>query len=419
MLVKNIFKNSKKIFIGLILILILLLGIKNSYKVFAYQDETNNKIKTTEKGIGQQKENIKKLKEKAESYKKAIEEKTIEISTLEEQISVFDNRIAEKKIDIKITQEEIIQKKKEIEKKELEIDAKKKEIEKQKQKIADFIRLIYKNDQKSYLEVLVLNDSFSDFFNYLTFTKDIEYQLKNVLDKVILLKENLEKDKDLLERKKQNLEKLNKKLIGEKKGLEEEKTLKETLLKETKYSERIFQRLLKKTKQDRIKANKNILRLEREKRKLFEEQKKKRVLDDSSKLSWPVDPSRGISAYFHDPTYPFRYLFEHPGIDIRISQGTPIHAPANGYVAKAHDNGMGYSYIMLIHDNGISTVYGHVSKILVKEDQFVTRGEIIGKTGGKPGTPGAGKLTTGAHLHFEVRLNGIPVDPLSGYMPDF
>ncbi|NCF74912.1 MAG: peptidoglycan DD-metalloendopeptidase family protein [Xanthomonadaceae bacterium] len=416
---KNIFKNSKKIFIGLILILILLLGIKNSYKVFAYQDETNNKIKTTEKGIGQQKENIKKLKEKAESYKKAIEEKTIEISTLEEQISVFDNRIAEKKIDIKITQEEIIQKKKEIEKKELEIDAKKKEIEKQKQKIADFIRLIYKNDQKSYLEVLVLNDSFSDFFNYLTFTKDIEYQLKNVLDKVILLKENLEKDKDLLERKKQNLEKLNKKLIGEKKGLEEEKTLKETLLKETKYSERIFQRLLKKTKQDRIKANKNILRLEREKRKLFEEQKKKRVLDDSSKLSWPVDPSRGISAYFHDPTYPFRYLFEHPGIDIRISQGTPIHAPANGYVAKAHDNGMGYSYIMLIHDNGISTVYGHVSKILVKEDQFVTRGEIIGKTGGKPGTPGAGKLTTGAHLHFEVRLNGIPVDPLSGYMPDF
>lgn len=422
MLVRNIFKNSKKFFIGLVLILILLLGIKNSYQVLAYQNSTDSGIRGVEEGIEQQKEKIQKLKDKAKSYEEAIKEKLMEINSLEDQISVFNNKIAKKELDIKITEEEIEQAKNEIEKKSLEIDIKKNEIEKYKEKIADFIRLIYKNDQRSYLEVLVINDSFSEFFNYLSFTKDIEYRLKDVLDEIIILKEKLEEDKDLIEREKQNLEKLDKKLKKEKETLEEEKSAKAEILEATRYSEKIFQRLLERAKQDQIDANSDILQLEKEKRKLLEEQKRNRlnqVLDNSSKLSWPVDPSRGITAYFHDPTYPFRYLFEHPGIDIRAAQGTPIYAPASGYIARVRDNGYGYSYLMIIHDDGISTVYGHVSKFLVKEDEFVVRGQEVARVGGKPGTIGAGRLTTGAHLHFEVRLNGIPIDPLSGYMPGF
>ena len=96
----------------------------------------------------------------------------------------------------------------------------------------------------------------------------------------------------------------------------------------------------------------------------------------------------------------------HEGLDIANRSGTPIHAPANGVVVFAGQK-PGYGRTVIIdHGYGLETWFGHTSKVLVKPTQKIRRGEsiaLIGNTG----------RSTGAHVHYEVRVNGIPVDPLT------
>jgi len=117
-----------------------------------------------------------------------------------------------------------------------------------------------------------------------------------------------------------------------------------------------------------------------------------------------------VSAIFHDVSYPFRKLFEHPGIDLPTPVGTPVRSAAGGYVAFNRTGKQYGNYVMVIHPGGIATVYAHLTKFGAKVDTYVERGDIIGYSGGRPGDAGAG-LSTGPHLHFEVRQNGIPVNP--------
>ena len=131
---------------------------------------------------------------------------------------------------------------------------------------------------------------------------------------------------------------------------------------------------------------------------------------------WPADPARGITAYFKDPEYLARFGVPHFAIDFREYQGTPIHAAAPGVVAKVHDGGMGYSYLVLAHADDFQTVYGHLSHFDVQEGDTVAVGQLVGRSGATPGTPGAGLMTTGPHLHFEVIKNGEHEDPLQ-YLP--
>lgn len=101
----------------------------------------------------------------------------------------------------------------------------------------------------------------------------------------------------------------------------------------------------------------------------------------------------------------------HEGIDVTAPTGTPIVAPAAGVVVMAgNDRGYGLT-VEIDHGNGIRTRFAHCSRLAVKTGQRVTRGQLIAAVG-------ATGLATAPHLHYEIHVNGKPVDPLTFVLPD-
>lgn len=94
----------------------------------------------------------------------------------------------------------------------------------------------------------------------------------------------------------------------------------------------------------------------------------------------------------------------HEGLDISARKGTPVIAPADGFVSFVGNSNSFGNYITINHGYGYKTRYGHLSKILVTKGQAVKRGENIGLIGS------TGR-STGPHLHYEVHRNDVPVDP--------
>jgi murein DD-endopeptidase MepM/ murein hydrolase activator NlpD len=98
----------------------------------------------------------------------------------------------------------------------------------------------------------------------------------------------------------------------------------------------------------------------------------------------------------------------HPGIDIAVPSGTPVHASAAGTVIYAGwESGYG-NFVVIDHGGGIATAYGHNTSVAVAVGQHVEQGQVIAYSGSTG-------FSTGPHVHFEVRVNGNPVDPL-GYL---
>ncbi len=102
------------------------------------------------------------------------------------------------------------------------------------------------------------------------------------------------------------------------------------------------------------------------------------------------------------PIYGYRQF--HPAVDMGAAKGTPIKAAATGYVTEAEYSSTAGNYIKINHGNGFMTVYMHCSKLYVHAGETVNKGEVIGAVGS------TGTSTT-PHLHFEIRLNGNPINP--------
>jgi len=383
---------------------------QSNYESTAEMRLLNNELKAKKKQLDT-------IKEEQEKYNKLIEEFQNEKSTLENQMAILENRISKTELDIIELELEIDELNLQIRKLGLDIQAKDTKIENEKQNLANLLKMVHKQNQASTLEILLLNDSLAKFLNQVKYLEDTNKEISSSVDDLKKNKEKLEINRQDKAKKNAELATLKQNLERKRDALKYEKNSKEYLLVQTEEKEDKYQELLSDAKRQQEEASQEIISLEHTVRQRLKELEGNKLDALDSDFSWPVTKNY-ITSTFHDPSYPFRHLIgEHPAIDIRAGQGSTLRATASGYVAKVKFDGTrNYAYIMIIHGDAYSSVYGHVSAVNVSEDDFVFQGQVIGKTGGMPGTAGSGYFSTGPHLHFEIRKEGIPVNPLD-YLP--
>jgi murein DD-endopeptidase MepM/ murein hydrolase activator NlpD len=125
----------------------------------------------------------------------------------------------------------------------------------------------------------------------------------------------------------------------------------------------------------------------------------------SSGMTWPV--AGRITSYFGYRYHPILHFTRfHAGVDFGASWGSPIVAAADGQVASAGWAGGYGREVRIAHPGGLMTVYGHMSGIVAEPGAYVRAGQLIGYVG-------SSGLSTGPHLHYEVRRNGEPINPLA------
>lgn len=408
---------KKKIIFTFFVILIIFGFFKVAPFVFGQNENIDSEIEILNQQITNQKKQIEALKNKQKEYEEQIKIKQNDKINLNNQLSLLEDRLAKAQLDIDSANLEIDKINLEI--KKVEADGAKidQDIEKRKNHLANLLRLVYKQDQVTTLEMLLLNNSLAEFLNQAKNLEDTNKEISASVSDLRLDKERLDKNKLTLNDKNNELITLRNKLEEKKDNLAYEQANKVYILEETRASEKSYQQLLAKAQREQNQAMADIASAEVLIRKKLSEKEKQKLNSGNSTINWPVAKNT-ITALFHDPDYPYRRLIgEHSGVDIRAKQGSTLMAAADGYVAKVKFDGTkAYAYIMIIHGDGLATVYGHVSAAYVKTDQYVNQGEVIGRTGGMPGGTGSGSFSTGPHLHFEVRKDGLPVDPQK-YLP--
>lgn len=357
--------------------------------------------------IAQKKAAIDSLNAQLSAYKTKINELSGKGASLQNDIALLENEIAMSQLDIAATQNQIDQENLELRIIDNQIKDAENELSQRRAMLSDILFAMNKTDAQSVLDVVLNIGSVSDIFDAAQQLTYVNADMKEAVQATELSRQDLATRQADHEAKVASLGTVEQDLQTKTTALDIRRNAKEVLAQATQDSENQYRTLMSEIRSEQQSITNEVNQLQ-------DSIQQKLVglgeAEGETTITWPVHGI--ITALFHDPSYPFRNLFEHSGLDVAVPQGTAIEAAAPGYVARVYKGQQYGYYVMIIHANGLATLYAHMSRIDVELDQYVGRGQVIGLSGGKPGTVGAG-FSTGPHVHFEVRLNGLPVNPLA------
>lgn len=358
-----------------------------SISTMSMADDLNDKLQNLQ-------EQINESRVQQENWQVVINEITEKLKIIQVELNEAAGRLRSIQNEQEAINKQIKQTEEEIRKAEIHL--------KQRQDILNKrVRSIYMHGQLSYLEVITGAKSFSDFANRLELLKRIIHSDFKLIQEIQKQKALIEAKKDELQQKKNKLDALAEEAKKAEDQIRAKKEEQQQIMNEAKRQKDAAAAM----EADLIAESNNVRRLIQARSGSL--QGEGAIVQGSGTFIWPCNGP--ITSPFGYRTHPiFGTTIYHAGMDIGVDYGTPIHAADGGTVILAGWCG-GYGNAVIIdHGNGLQTLYGHNTSVAVSEGQAVSQGEVIAYAGSTG-------YSTGPHCHFEVRENGEAVDPM-GYL---
>jgi len=399
---KRLVLKNKKIFSTLILILTFILfsvffSYGNSSGDYSQKiNEEKQRLKKIEQQIKSVKDEINNLQKKESGYLETLHkiEKLLQDTEKELQAIERDLELAQK--EIKQGEDEFI----------LE-----KHLLKEKTKLLEIrLREIYKRPLTGYLEILFNSESFSDFLTRFRYIKKILSLDAEVISDIQQQMKKIEDNKMNLENREEILSLLKKEVEKEKENIEFSIKARKSIINKIDSQKEVYLKSLKELEQSSQEIKSIIERIykqqEEDSKKVSQKEVPAIILKPKKGiLALPIQ-GKLISKYGRQKNADFNTYTFNSGIDISAPLGQVVHAAGSGEVIYTGSI-KGYGQIIIIdHGGRITTLYAHLSKILIDIGDKVKKGQIVGQVGDSGGV-------SSTRLHFEVRVEGKPTDPMN------
>lgn len=374
--------------------------IANPNNPFLTQIAEADTVDELQQKIDERNKNIEQLNKEIQAYSELTDKTSKEALSLQKVIKSLEQNAKAMDLDIKRLKQKIEVANLDIQKLSINIGESEEKIISLQDGIASSVREIHRAEDFSFIENLLSQKNLTDFLTEI----DSQVSFNNALQNRILLiqgeKQKLESNKDTQETKKQDLVKMQAEIANKKKVVENDKAEQAQVLKETKNQEKTFQQILKDKMAQKASFEKEVFDFESQIKYTLDPSSIPKA--KSSLLAWPVENVRITQRFGKTEGASRLYVSgSHNGVDFGVKVGTSVMSAGNGVVLGVGDTDLackGVSFgrwVFIKYDNGLSSIYGHLSVIGAKEGQQVRTGDVVGYSGNTG-------YSTGPHLHISV-----------------
>ena len=380
----------------LCMVFILLICFVTTFTYADNEENTNNVEENTTTSTD--------LQTQRELLKQQLEQATVDLDTIQtdlsenlQQIQKLDEKISTAEEELAGQESKIEELRKSISKVEEELDTVTEKYNKQKDLFEQRIVAVYEAGEIQYLDVLLKSTSLTDFISTYYQISEVAQSDEELLDDIEQKKKTIDLSKRKLENEKNSLADILETQTRLTRTLQNTKIIRESFITRLSEEEQEKQKEIDDYNAQYEEINRQIIA------SVMEGINSEYI---GGELAWPVPGYTRITSEYKMRVHPITGVYKlHTGVDISAPMGANFIAANDGVVIRAEMNGAYGNMVVVDHGGGISTLYAHGSEILVQVGQTVKRGDAVLKVGSTG-------YSTGAHAHFEVRINGVTTNPL-------